>query len=88
MEKTRKIVKATWDRCPEIKAAMAEYNQTRDLYTKHIMAKKSAGKKLSEEERRVACGYYKEFWESNPEFKEIYQQRRIEVIEEMSNLGK
>ena len=84
-ERTAKISRLTWDRCPEIKAAFSSYTKKLSPYIKKILSKKQTGAHLSEEEKRIASAYYKNFWNENPEFKKLYQQRRIEVIEELKN---
>lgn len=83
-EKTAKISKMTWDNCPEVKAAFAEYRAHLDPSTKRILSKGLVGEKMSDFERRVFGGAMKEFWESHPQMRNIYQQRRIEVIKNLN----
>lgn len=82
-KRTGLISKMTWDRCPEIKDALREYTQTLSPYSKRVLSKKVSGAILTSEERRVAFGYYRGFWEKNPELKTLYKERRNQVIEEL-----
>lgn len=82
-QKTGLISKMTWDRCPEIKKALSEYTRSLDSYTKKVMSKKVAGISLNEKEMRIATVYYSNFWKLNPQYKAIYRERRLEVIEEL-----
>ena len=84
-QKTSLISKMTWDRCPEIKKAFSEYTKSLDSYTKIVMSKKIEGQKLNEQEKRIASTYYSNFWSKYPQFKTIYRERRLEVIEELKN---
>ena len=84
-QKTGLISKMTWDRCPEIKNAFSEYTKTLDSYTKTVMSKKIEGQKLNEQEKRIASTYYSNFWNKYPQFKTIYRERRLEVIEWLKN---
>ena len=86
--KTSYISQKTWDNCPEIKEAMIVYTQSRDPYTRQVLSKKRAGCKLSEKEHRIAYGFYKGFWEAYPELKQLYRERRMQVIETMNKLSK
>ena len=79
--KTGLISKLTWDSCPEIKQALSDYTKSLDSYTRMILSKKLTGAVLTPEERRIAYGYYKKFWEQNPELRTIYRERRLKVIE-------
>lgn len=83
--KTSKISKLTWDNCPEVKAAFADYRKHLDPSTKRVLTKGLGGEKLNDFERRVFGATLKEFWESHPNMKKIYQQRRIEVIKSLKD---
>lgn len=82
-EKTSKISKMTWDNCPEVKEAFGEYRKFLDQSTKRILTKGLLGEKMNSFERKVFGGTMKEFWESHPQMRKIYQERRIEVIEKL-----
>ena len=84
-QKTGLISRMTWDRCPEIKDAFREYTKSLDVYTKRVMSKKIEGGNLNEQEKRIASAYYSNFWNTYPQFKTIYRERRLEVIEELKN---
>lgn len=81
--KTSLISKMTWDNCPEIKKALSDYTKSLDSYTRKILSNKLAGATLTPEEKRIAYGYYKKFWEQNPKLRKIYSERRLEVIEKL-----
>lgn len=82
-KKTGLISKMTWDRCPEIKSAFSLYTKSLSYYVRKILSKKLAGEVLSENERKISFSYYRGFWEQNPELREIYRKRRLEVIKEL-----
>ena len=84
-QKTGLISKMTWERCPEIKEAFREYTKSLDAYTKKVMSKKIEGQKLNEQEKRISSTYYSNFWSKYPQFKTIYRERRLEVIDELKN---
>ena len=84
-KKTSLISQMTWDRCQEIKDAMKAYTITQSPYVKAVLSKKQNGKQLLEEEKRIVATYYRNFWENNPNFKKIYKEKRLEVIEELKN---
>ena len=86
-KKTGLISKLTWSKCPEIRAALSEYTKKLSPYIRKILSKKRTGAPLNAEERRIASSYYKQFWEQNPQLKEIYRQRRLEAIEELGEGG-
>ena len=78
------ISKRTWDMCSEIKRALSEYTKNCSKYVKKIMSKKISGKNLTEEERRIVSTYYKNFWDTHPEFKEEYRKARLKAIQEIN----
>lgn len=82
-KRTGLISKMTWDRCPEIKDALHNYTRSLSPYVKKVLSKKMSGEHLTQEEKRVTCGYYRNFWEQNPELRSLYKERRIQVIEEL-----
>ena len=82
-ERTSMISKKTWDKCPEIKTALSDYTRGLSSYVKKVLSKKLSGAILTESERKITFGYYRGFWEQHPEMKSIYQQRRLEAIEEL-----
>ena len=82
-QKTAQISKMTWDSCPEVKEAFALYRKHLDPSTRRVLAKGLVGEKMNDFERKVFGGAMKEFWESHPQMRTIYQQRRIEVIEKL-----
>lgn len=84
--KTGLISKMTWDRCPEIKKALSDYTRSLDSYTRKILSKKQTGAVLTPEERKIAFGYYKNFWEQNPELRTFYRKRRLEVINKLKDI--
>lgn len=83
-KKTGIISQRTWDKCPEIKTAFSEYTKNLSPFIKQVLFKRQTGHNLTDMEKRISRGYYKGFWEQHPELKQIYKQRRIEVIEEMN----
>jgi len=85
-KKTGLISKLTWNKCPEIKAALSEYTKKLSPYIRKVLSKKQTGAPLNAEEKRIATGYYRRFWEQNPHLKGIYKQRRLEAIEELKNI--
>lgn len=84
-QKTGLISKRTWDRCPQIKEALKEYTKNADTYTKSILVKRSMKIKLSNEEKRILNIYYKNFWDTYPEYKAVYREARLQVIKELSS---
>ena len=84
-QRTGIISKRTWDRCPEIKDALSKYTRSLNPYVKKVLSKKLSGAILNAEERRVAYGYYRGFWEQNANLRRIYRERRLQVIEELKN---
>lgn len=82
-KRTGLISKMTWDMCPEIKDAMSEYTRSLSPYVKKVLSKKLSGEPLTQEENRVTYGYYRKFWEQNPELRSLYKKRRIQVIEKL-----
>ena len=87
VEMVRKLSNLTWELCPEIKTALSEYTSHMPAYTKNILSKRAGGIKLSAQEKRTLCNYYKNFWAKNPEFKEIYSKARTQAAKELG-LGK
>ena len=83
--KVGRISQLTWDRCPEIKAAMSTFNQEQTPYMKSLIGKQTNGSRLNSEERRMIAIYYKNFWNKHPEMKELLSKRKLEVIEELKN---
>lgn len=82
-QKTSLISKMTWDLCPEIKEALSVYTRQASSMVKALLSKRRYSR-LNELEQRIISGYYKGFWDSHPEYKEIYQKARLQVIEELS----
>lgn len=75
------ISKETWNRCPEIKKALAEFKDGKSAYIQAIMTKVEY-KNATPSERKIIKGFYKEFWETHPEMKEQYRKARLDVIKE------
>ena len=84
-EKVRIITQKTWDRCPEIKTALSAYSEEQSPYVISLLKKRSTGAALNTQERRTLAGYYKKFWDTHPDFKELLRKRKLEVIEELKN---
>jgi len=82
-----KISQMTWDKCPQIKAALAEYTYEQQSILKKALKDRNERKILSQPQKRLIAGYYKHFWEAHPEFKEQYRQARLDVIEELKKEG-
>ena len=85
--RTSKISQKTWDKCPQIKAALAEFTYEQGGILKRALMDRSAKQQLSQEQKRMISGYYKRFWEKYPEFKEQYRQARLEAIKELDRLN-
>ena len=81
-KKVGDISQMTWDKCPEIKDALREYAQQSSPFIRGILRKRQRKQKLTQEESRTIKGYYKTFWDSHPEFVELYRKMRIEAVEE------
>lgn len=83
-EKTAMISQETWNRCPEIKQALKEFTKTKEnSCVQIVLIKRSRKEKLNEIEKRILKGYYKEFWDSHPQMKIIYQEVRKQVIKDL-----
>jgi len=80
--KTGLISQMTWDRCPEIKEALALYTQGASPVVKTLLSKRRL-QPLTMIEQRIVNGYYKTFWDSHPELKRIYREVRLQVIREL-----
>lgn len=80
-EKTRFISKETWNRCPEIKKALAEFKNSKSARVQAILTKTDY-KHATPTERRIIKGFYKEFWNTHPEMKEQIRQARLDVIKD------
>lgn len=80
--RTGQISKMTWDLCPNIKQALSDYTQQASPMLRSILNKRRY-QKLTDLEQRALHGYYKGFWDSHPEYKEIYQKARLQVIKEL-----
>lgn len=78
-EKVGIISQRTWDSCPEIKEAMSEFVKTLSPFERKVISKKRSEQTLSDEEKRIAKSFYKKFWETHPELKELYKVRRLEI---------
>ena len=85
--RVHQISQMTWDRCPQIKAALAEFTYEQDGILKKALQDRTRGEKLDPAQKRMIAGYYKRFWEKHPEYREQYRQSRLEVIEEMKKEG-
>lgn len=81
-KRTGLISKLTWDKCPSLKKALSLYTSQVSAMVKSILCKRNYTE-LTQVEQRILSGYYKGFWESNPEFRKIYQEARLQVIEEL-----
>lgn len=82
-ERVRMISQMTWDRCPEIKAAMALYTAQQTSFVLSTLAKRTNGARLNTVEKRAVASYYKKFWDAHPDLKKLYSQRKLEVVEEL-----
>ena len=85
--RVRQISQMTWDRCPQIKAALTDFTSEQDGILKRALNDRSKNGKITPAQKRMISGYYKRFWDKYPEFKEQYRQARIEVIEELKKQG-
>lgn len=81
------ISQMTWDKCPQIKAALAEYTYEQEGILKKALKDRSDNKPLMQQQKRMIAGYYKRFWEKYPEFKKQYRQARLDAIEELKKEG-
>jgi hypothetical protein len=86
-KKTGLISKLTWIKCPEIREALSSYTKKISPYVRKILSKKQTNAPLTEEERRITFSYYRGFWEQYHHLKQVYKQRRLEVIEELKKLS-
>ena len=86
-KKVGDISQMTWDRCPEIKAALHEYSQQSSPYIRGILCKRQRKQALNQEEMRILKSYYKTFWDNHPEFVELYRKMRMEAVEEYNKLS-
>ena len=75
-EKISKTLKEGWQKCPEVRKAMSEFSKKESSFLKGALCKKTANKKLTEEEKRALAGFYKRFWDSHPELKAVYAEAR------------
>ncbi len=82
-ERIAEISRLTWEKCPEIRAAKAEYFDSLTPYQKSIMSKQSYGIALTAEEKRIVSSVHKKFWEAHPEFREIYAAARTAAVREI-----
>ena len=86
-KRTGLISKITWDKCPEIKAALSEYTKKLSPYVKKVLSKKQSGAALTSEEKRIAAGYYRGFWKQHPQLRALYKTKRMEAVEEVKKQG-
>lgn len=71
-EKISKSGKEAWERCPEVRKAMAEFASLCSNYMRKIMVKKFQGQSLSPAENRISKWFFKRFWDTHPELKKVY----------------
>lgn len=78
-ERRKKIsitLKEGWEKCPEVRAAISEFIKSEKALIKNLLSKKSKKIQLSEFEKRALSSFYKRFWESHPELKDVYAKAR------------
>ena len=78
-ERAHKIsntVKEGWSKCPEVRAAMAEFAKKEPAFIQNSLMKKFTKQKLNEVETRATKGFFKRFWAVHPEMKIIYAKAR------------
>lgn len=70
-EKITATLKSAWERCPEVRTAMAEYALTCPLFIRRIVLKRYKGQQLTDYENKISKGFFKKFWETHPELKKV-----------------
>ena len=73
-----------WAICPEIRNALADFTRAQSDFIKNILRKHAQGQKLSEEERITRQSFYKQFWDSHPEFKKTFAEAKKKVAKELN----
>lgn len=76
IEKITQNIQEAWDSCPEIKEALRIFTVNKPSYVKRVLSKACAGRKLNDTENRIRSGFYKEFWDTHPEMKEIFAEAK------------
>lgn len=82
------ISKQTWQRCPEIREALAAFLSNEPVYIQMISHKQRHGCNINEREIRSVKGFYKRFWEAFPELKEMYSKARLQAASNVKNSKK
>ena len=75
-DKIGKSTKRAWDLCPEVKEAMKIFLKNSPPNVKSVMFKDMKDGNLNEQEYIIKKAFFKYFWESHPEMKEIYTKAR------------
>ena len=81
-EKLSIILRMAWEKCPEIREAMSEYTKQASPFVRKVLSKRQTRTPLNAEEKRVLKGYYRGFWDSHPEYGNLYTRMRLEAIKE------
>ena len=68
-EKITKALQARWLSNPDVRQAMSEFASTEDPCFRKVLDKISAGKPLTEAEKRMNKGFFKRFWDKNRHLK-------------------
>ena len=64
-EKITEALQARWLSNPDVRQAMSEFASTEDPCFRKVLDKISAGKPLTEAEKRINKGFFKRFWDKN-----------------------
>lgn len=75
-EKIALASKESWERCPEVRQAMAEFAKHESGYIKKIIMKRFKGEVLTKNELRTSKGFFKRFWQTYPELKSVFSKAR------------
>lgn len=79
--KIRENTQARWNSLPHVKKAMKEFYKEAPAFTKESITKIRRGEALTAPELRAAKGFYKDFWDKNPQFASEFGQAGIKASE-------
>lgn len=74
--KISSYTKRVWELCPEVREAMVNFSKNESAYLRGLIAKKCRGEVLSEVESKTVQAFFKRFWRSNPELRNLYAKAR------------
>lgn len=84
-EEVGEISSLTWQKCPEVREAQARLLADASPFVQMASRNQLRGRALDDMQRRSVLGFYKNFWHSNFEFREVYGQARKEAAQEIKN---